>query len=97
MSFLRLTVISLRPHFIVGEPPSSTIADAKECRIADRWRCSYNFVSINCSMTSGSPIMHSFRSHPGGQVVGDFKEYPIRQKPASFSLERVMEQMMTKN
>jgi len=49
-------------------------------------------------MTSGSPIMHSFRSHPGagGQVARDFKEHPIRQKRASISLERVMEQMMPK-
>src|SRR5262245_53632106 len=75
MSLPRLTAIFLRPHFIVGERPSSTVADAKECRIADRWRCSYNFVSINRSMTSGSPIMHSFWSHPGagGQVVGDLQ------------------------
>ena len=28
-----------------------------------------------------------------GQWLASFKEFPIRQKPASFNLERVMEQL----
>jgi hypothetical protein len=46
MSLLRLSAIFLRPHMMVGEPPSPTIEDSTGCRIADRWRRSYNFANI---------------------------------------------------